>query len=159
MTDRRNAIINELEKGKDNTIFFFKSLSPADLSVQVYQDGARWSVKQVLAHFITIERSMHRLFANILEGGPGSPADFDVERFNRTQPRKLDKLGLEALIERFRGTRNHTITMVQEMSERDLDRKGKHAFLGYNNLERFIRWAYEHNHLHEIDINKTLRNK
>jgi len=46
-------------------------------------------VQEILAHFITIERSMHRLFKDILSGGRGSRPDFDVERFNRTQPRKL----------------------------------------------------------------------
>ncbi len=86
MTDRRGEIAAELEKGLAETVAFFKSLSPAELGTQVYPDGAQWTVQQVLAHFAAIERSMHRLFANILAGGPGAPPDFDFERYNPPRP-------------------------------------------------------------------------
>lgn len=159
MDGRRTDIIAQLEKGLAESLTFFESLSPDDLSLQVYQDGACWTVKQVLAHFITIERSMHRLFKDILAGGPGSPDDFDVERFNHTQPAKLDRLTIDDLINRFRSVRHDTISIVREMSENDLDRKGHHAFHGHGKLERFIRWAYEHVRIHENDIRKALHIK
>ena len=94
MADRRADIIAELEKGGEDSIAFFQSLTADELVAQVYQDGAKWTAKQVLAHFITIERSMHWLFKNIASGGSGSPEDFDIERFNRTQTAKLDELTL-----------------------------------------------------------------
>ena len=128
-----------------------------DLNFQLYQDGACWTVKQVLAHFITIEQSMHWLFNNILSGGPGSPEGFDFERFNRTQPIKLDELSVDELIREFRSVRKKTISMVMEMSEDDLDREGLHAFHGHGKLERFIRWAYEHVQIHENDIRMKLQ--
>lgn len=156
MADRRADIIAELEKGLADTIAFFRSLTTDKLGVTVYQDGASWTVQQVLAHFITIERSMQWLFNNILSGGPGSPGDFDFERFNRTQPQKLDGLPLDALVDNFRSVRNDTIAIVREMSEKDLDREGLHPFHGHGTLERFIRWAYEHARLHEDDMRKVL---
>jgi len=152
MTDRCGDIIAELEKGLEATIGHYQSLSPDELAVQVYDDEPYWTVKQVLAHFITIEKSMQWLFKNILAGGPGSPEDFDVDRFNRTQPQKLDGLDLEALIRQYRTVRQATISIVREMSENDLDRQGRHPFHGQDTLERFIRWAYEHVRLHENDI-------
>jgi hypothetical protein len=156
MADRRNDIITELEKSLEDSIAFFRSLSPDQLSFQVYQDGAMWTVKQVLAHFITIERSMHWLFNNILSGGSGSAEDFDVDRFNRTQPKKLDGLTLEELIQQFKSVREGTIAIVRDMAENDLDREGRHAFHGHGKLERFIRWAYEHARIHEDDIREKL---
>jgi len=152
MSDRRDDIIAELEKGLEATVGLFQSFSPDDLAVQVYDDEPFWTVKQVLAHFITIEKSMQWLFNNMLAGGPGSPEDFDVDRFNRTQPRKLDGLELNALIRQYRTVRQDTISIVRDMSESDLDRKGRHPFHGHDSLERFIRWAYEHVALHEQDI-------
>jgi hypothetical protein len=159
MDNRRTEIIAGLEKGLEDSISFFKSLKADELSSQVYQDGACWTVKQVLAHFITIERSMHWLFKDILSGGSGSPEDFDVERFNRTQPAKLDQLTVDELIAQFRSVRHDTISIVREMSENDLDREGHHAFHGHGKLERFIRWAYEHVRIHENDIRKELQIK
>ena len=159
MTSRRADIIANLDKNVEDAIGLFKSLKPNDLNFQLYQDGACWTVKQVLAHFITIEQSMHWLFNNILSGGPGSPEDFDFERFNRTQPTKLDELNVDELIRKFRSVRQKTISMVKEMSEDDLDREGLHPFHGHGKLERFIRWAYEHVQIHENDIRMKLQKK
>ena len=156
MADRRADIVVELEKGCEDSIAFFKSLKAEELTVQVYQDGAEWTAKQVLAHFITIERSMHWLFKNISSGGSGSPEDFDIERFNLTQTSKLDGLTLAELISQFRAVREDTISIVRELSEEDLDREGLHAFHGHGKLERFIRWAYEHARIHENEIRQAL---
>jgi len=111
MADRSTEIITELEKNLENFISFFRSLSDDQLSVQIYTDGAKWTVKQLLAHFITIERSMHWLFKDILSGGSGSPDGFDVDRFNLTQPKKLDGLTVEELIEQFKSVREDTIAI------------------------------------------------
>ena len=156
MTDRRTVIIAGLEKNLEETATYFRSLSPDELKIQVYQDGAQWTAQQVLAHFITIERSMQWLFKDILAGGPGSPEGFDVERFNRTQPQKHDGQTIEELIAQFNSIRNDTISIVGDMSESDFDRQGRHAFHGHGKLERFIRWAYEHVELHLEDLRKRL---
>ena len=157
MMDRRSDIVAALEKGMDDTIDFFESLTPGQLSMRIYQEGAQWTAQQVVAHFITIERSMHWLFNNILSGGPGSPADFDVDRFNLSQTSKLDDLDLGTLLSQFRSVRKETVAMVQRMAESDLDRQGRHAFHGWGKLERFIRWAYEHAQIHEDEIRKVLQ--
>ncbi len=157
MTDRRDDIIAALEKGADASISLFTSLSPEALKVQVYPGEPGWTVKQVLAHFITIERSMHWVFNNILSGGPGSPENFDIDRFNRSQTSKLDGLSMAELIAQFKAVRENTVAIVRAMAEKDLDRQGRHAFHGPGTLERFIRWAYEHNRLHEDDIRKAIK--
>jgi hypothetical protein len=156
MADRRTEIAVELERGMAETVSLFKSLSPAELQTQIYQDGAQWTVRQVLAHLIAIEPSMQWLFREILSGGRGSPPDFDVDRFNLTRTRKYDGLGLNELIERFTAVRQETIRIVREMKEEDLDHEGIHAFHGKGKLDRFIRWAYEHARIHEDDIRKAL---
>jgi hypothetical protein len=156
MSDRRADIIAGLEKGCEDSTAFFKSLTAEELNAQVYQDGAKWTARQVLAHFITVERSMHWLFKNIASGGSGSPEDFDLERFNRTQTSKLDGLTFDELISQFKTAREDTISLVRELSEEDLDREGLHAFHGHGKLEKFIRWAYEHTHIHENEIRQAL---
>lgn len=159
MEKRKSEIIAALKKGADQTMAFYHSLTPEQLGARVYQNGARWTAEQVLAHLITIEKSMHHLFKNILAGGPGSPPDFDIERFNRSQPAKLADLTLAQLEERFRSVRNVTINMVADMHETDLDRRGRHVFHGPGTLERFVRWAYEHADLHIRDTRHALAEK
>jgi hypothetical protein len=157
--DRRQEIIDTLEKGLERSIAFFTSLSPEQLAEEIYQDGARWTARQVVAHFIAIERSMQWLFNNIISGGEGAPEDFDIDRYNQSQTRKFDGLSLDELIERLRRVRRETIGIVSAMSESDLDREGRHAFHGHGKLERFIRWADEHMQIHEDDIRAALKTK
>ena len=157
MVDRRTKIIADLEKGLDASIALFKSFKPSELNVRVYEEEPFWTVKQVLAHFITIEKSMKWLFKNMLAGGPGSPEDFDIERFNRTQPPKYDGFTIDELLLKYGAVRDETISIVRGMSESDLDREGRHPFHGQGTLERFITWAYEHVSLHEKDIRKALK--
>jgi hypothetical protein len=159
MDPRKPNIIEQLAKNRREVVAFFKSLSPEDLAQQVYPESPGWSVKQILAHFITIEQSMHWIFKNILSGGPGSPKDFDIDRFNRSQPKKLDGHSLEELIIQFNEVRAETIAIVEKMSEKDLDRTGWHVFHGNDTLERFIRWAYEHVNLHADDIRKVIHTR
>ena len=156
MNSRRNDILAELRKNEEEIIAFYKGLSSAQLKITVYPEVPSWTVQQVLAHFITIEPSMQWLFKNILAGGPGSPEDFDVDRFNLTQPRKLDGLTLDELVSKFRSVRRDTMAIVEGMNEKDLDREGRHAFHGHGKLERFIVWVYEHTRLHLEDIRKIL---
>ncbi|MGD9006571.1 MAG: DinB family protein [Desulfobacteraceae bacterium] len=154
--DRRSDIIDALQDGLEQSLGFFGALTPQQLATEVYQDGPRWRAIQVVAHFITIERSMHWLFRNMLDGGEGSPADFDPDRFNRKQVPKIDHLPLGTLLAQFKEVRTETIEIVRKMSDADLDRTGRHAFHGHGTLERFIRWAYQHARLHEDDIRKAI---
>jgi hypothetical protein len=99
---------------------------------------------------------MQALFRDMLAGGPGSPENFDVMRFNRSQPQKLDHLSMTELIDRFKAVRRETIAIVATMAENDLDRRGRHVYLGPDRLERYLRWAYEHARLHEEDVRQAL---
>ena len=156
MESKRVGIITELRNNEEEIMSCYKGLNSEQLGVTVYQEEDGWTVQQVLAHFITIEHSMQWLFKDILAGGPGSPEDFDVERFNRTQPRKLDGLSLDELLIKFRSVRGDTISLVEGMTDKDLDREGRHAFHGPGKLERFIVWAYEHARLHLDDMRNLL---
>jgi hypothetical protein len=156
MAARKSEIMEALSSAADETVQLFVKLTPEQLQTPVYSEEVRWTVRQVLAHLVTIEKTMHWLFRNILDGGPGSPDDFDVARFNRTQPQKLDHLSLQQLLQRFRTVREETLAIVAGMADTDFDRAGWHVFLGRDRLERFIRWAYEHARLHEDDVRKAL---
>jgi hypothetical protein len=157
MDSRRDDITTELRNNEEEIIAFFKGLNSGQLVMTVYPEDPGWTVQQILAHFITIEGTMQWLFKDILTGGPGSPEDFDVDRFNRTQPGKLDGLSLDELFDKFRSVRRDTIAIIEGMEDKDLDREGRHAFHGHGKLERFIVWAYEHARLHLDDIQKILQ--
>lgn len=160
MNERITGLTDRLERNREAVLAFFRPLSIQEQGFRVYGEEPRWTVRQILAHLVTIEASMHTLFTNILGGGSGFTADdFDVDRFNRSQPQKLDDWTLEAVLDRFVEVRNTTISMVTEMNETDLDRKGNHPWHGLDRLERFVRWAYEHAELHLEDARDAVARK
>ena len=161
MDSRRDDIIAELKNNEAEIINFFKSLNTDQLAMTVYPEDPHWTVQQVLAHFITIEGSMQWLFKDILAGGPGSPEDFDVDRFNRTG----DSRYLASLVKAQRKSMALTavgdlsgrrVVVARAMADQDLDREGRHAFHGHGKLGRFIVWVYEHTRLHLDDIRKVI---
>ena len=156
MMERKQAIITELQNAAEETTALFAPLAADQLERPVYTESIRWNVRQVLAHLVTIEQSMQWLFRNLLEGGPGAPEDFDIDRFNRSQPAKLDHLPLPELLDQFRRVRAATVSIVAGMADADFDREGRHPFHGHGRLERFIRWAFEHQRLHEEDVRRAL---
>ncbi len=60
------------------------------------------------------------------------------------------------MIDQFRGVRTETIAIVAGMTDADLNREGRHPFHGHGRLERFIRWAYEHQRFHINDVRQVL---
>jgi hypothetical protein len=155
MDPRLESLIKHLEANGRKTADWFSALPEAAHHRVVYSDEVQWSVRRLLAHLITIEKSMQALFRNILAGGHGAPEDFDMDRFNRTQPQKLDHLSMGELVQGFRNVREETVDIVRGMSASDLDREGRHAFHGHGRLERFIHWAHEHVDIHLADAEKA----
>jgi len=157
MDTRRDGIIVELRNNEEEIISFFKGLSAEQLGMIVYPEDPGWTVQQILAHFTTIEGTIQWLFKDILAGGSGSPEDFDIDRFNSTQTKKLDGLSLDELFDKFRSERRKTIGIIEGMEDKDLDREGRHPICGHCKLERSIVYSYEHTHLHLDDIRKILQ--
>jgi hypothetical protein len=157
-SERLDDILQHLRESGLATSAYFRALRPEDWETIVYSEGTRWRVREMLAHFSTIEESMHRLFEAILAGGPGAPEGFDLDRFNNSQTAKIAGLDTPQLVARFEVVRAQTIQIVEAMHDADLDRTGRHAFLGEGNLERFVRWAYEHTALHETEVRAALEN-
>ncbi len=158
-SERIDDIVRRLIDGGQQTEALFESLLPEEWAAPVQGEGERWRVQDMLAHFASIERSMHQLIAGMLEGNPDPSAGFDLNRFNNSQVAKLQDATRADLLERFRQIRQATIQMVQEMADDDLDRPGIHPFLGKGTLECFVRWAYEHAAIHEDEIRQALRRR
>jgi hypothetical protein len=109
-------------------------------------------------HIVEAEASVPRLILNILGGAEGSPEDFDLDRYNESRVKKADAVEStdEALLGMFMDRRAATIKMVKGMTEEDLNREGRHPFLGWSRVEDMVKLMYMHVQLHQRDIRKKL---
>src|SRR3990172_4604070 len=95
----------------DKTADFFAGLAPSAWEAPVYSTGPGWHVRQVLAHFVSAERSyLHYM----------------RDTFNGDQVEALSGLTPPQLIEAFRDIRRGTCDFVTTLQPLDLERIGYH---------------------------------
>jgi len=153
---RCEKLVERLRASSSRTREFFQAIEPDQWYAQVYTEGACWTVRHILAHFVVTEASIARLVKYILEGNPGVPADFDIDQFNEREVNCFSKLPAEMVLQRFEERRAEMIALVSQMSDADLDRQGRHPWLGMTSVEEMIKLMYLHNQIHQRDIRKTL---
>jgi hypothetical protein len=155
MTEPTPAWLAErLKKEGEKVVAYFSSLTDAQWDTEVYSEEATWTVRNVLAHFVTSERGLLRLFDRIREGGPGAAEDFSIDHYNARQQKKTRNLMPEELLNQYVEMRANMAEWVSKLSQEDLLIEGRHPFLGQVQLVEMVKMIYLHNQSHFRDIRK-----
>lgn len=159
MTELKDSILKRLQEENDKTVAFFRTLSTTDFQQQVYTTGTHWNVRNLLAHFVSAERTFAFYGKEIIAGGEGAPEDFVINEFNETQVGKMKEVSAAELIQQFIVARADTIALVQTMTDADFARVGRHPWFGKVPLGDMIKLIYRHTMIHTRDIKKALEAK
>ena len=135
----------------------FAELTDAQWQAEVYTEGETWTLRNVLSHFVTSERGLVRLFEKIRLGDSGSPDDFSIDRYNAAQQQKTKDLSPQELLEQYKAVRADSIAWTLSLSELDLEKQGRHPFLGMTSIREMIKMLYIHNMTHYRDMKKVLK--
>jgi len=144
-----------LDEGK-KSLAFFQGLSDEIWDLQIYTDGSQWSIRQILAHFVSTESAINRLIENILAGGSGASEDFNIDDYNERKVAELKDINRADLLKQFQIMRRTNAEIVAQFNQEDLDRIGRHPFLGVTSLTSIIKLLYRHNQIHLRDIRRAL---
>lgn len=155
MGQRTEEVARRLAERGPETVTFFRALSPEQWRQQVYTTGPEWDVRQVLCHFVSVERHYRRIFDAALHGD-SPPDSFDIDAFNAEQVASMARLSPADLLSQFEALRAASIAFVRTLSDADLDRQSWHPFFGWDKLEKYVRLLYRHNMIHERDIRRAL---
>ena len=150
-------LVQKLKSEGEKYAAIFADLTDEQWQKEVYTEGSVWTVRSILAHLVTAERGLAKLFANIRDGGPGASEDFDIDRYNASQQDKTRELTPQELLEQYRAVRAEMIAWVSSLDEADLDKTGRHPFMGHTTLREMIKLVYLHNQLHYRDLKKVLK--
>lgn len=156
MSETPALLANRLKREGEKCAAFFETLTPDQWQVEVYNEGALWTVRSVLAHFLTAERGFLALFQNILAGGKGAAEAFSIDRYNAEQQEKVKDIPPAELLEGFRAVRAEMVAWVEGLTEADLLQQGRHPFLGQTTLREMVKMVSLHNHIHLRDLRKRL---
>jgi hypothetical protein len=149
-------LAERLKKEGEKVVAYFSTLNDEQWKTEVYTEGEIWTIRNVLAHFVTSERGLLKLFERIRDGGPGAADDFSIDRYNASQQQKTKDLLPQELLEQYVGVRANAVAWVAGLAQEDLVKEGRHPFLGQVQLIEMIKMLYLHNQIHFRDFRKLV---
>jgi len=135
----------------------FSGLTEDQWQMEVYTEGATWTIRNILSHFVTSERGLLKLFEKIRQGDAGSPDDFSIDRYNAAMQARTQDLTPQELLEQYKAVRADSVTWTSGLSQVDLQKRGRHPFLGITTIREMIKMLYIHNLNHYRDMRKALK--
>ena len=152
-----NELADKLQSEGEKFFVLFAGLTDDQWQKEVYTEGETWTIRNVLAHFVTSERGLVKLFERIRATGEGSPDDFSIDRYNASQQEKTKDLSTQELLEQYKAVRDDSVAWTLSLEESDLEKQGRHPFLGMTTLREMIKMLYLHNQIHYRDMKKVLK--
>ena len=150
-------LADKLRSEGQKVISIFSGLNDEQWSQEVYTEGATWTIRNVLAHFVTSERGLLKLFEQIRQGGAGASDDFSIDRYNAAMQERTKNATPQELMEQYKEVRANAVQWVSGLSESELAITGRHPFLGQTGLREMIKMLYIHNMNHYRDMKKALK--
>jgi hypothetical protein len=150
-------LAEKLRTEGERFVSMFSALADDQWNQAVYTEGTTWTIRNVLAHFVTSERGLLKLFERIRQGGEGSPDDFSIDRYNAAMQARTKEATPQELIEQYREVRANAIQWVCGLKESELEINGRHPYLGHTTIRDMIKMLYIHNLDHYRDMKKVLK--
>jgi hypothetical protein len=152
-----NELADKLKSEGEKFYAIFAGLTDEKWQTEVYTEDQTWTIRNVLAHFVTSERGLVKLFERIRTGGEGAADDFSIDRYNAAQQRKTKDLPPQELLEQYKAVRSDSVAWTLSLEESDLEKEGRHPFLEMTTLREMIKMLYLHNIIHYRDMKKVLK--
>lgn len=152
-----DELAEKLKTEGERMLAFFAELTDDQWVGEVYTEGETWTIRNVLAHYVTSERGLVRLFERIRTTGEGAADDFSIDRYNASQQEKTKDLSPAELLEQYKQVRAESVQWVSGLKDEELDIKGRHPFLGETVIREMVKMLYLHNQLHYRDVKRALK--
>lgn len=150
-------LAEKLKSEGDRMLSVFSGLRDDQWNQEVYTEGTLWTIRNVLAHFVTSERGLIKLFEQIRQGAAGAASDFSIDRYNAAMQERTREMTTQELLEQYRQIRANTVEWVSGLNEAELEVTGRHPFLGQTVIREMIKMLYIHNMTHIRDMKRTLK--
>lgn len=150
-------LAEKLKAEGEKFVGIFTALNDEQWRTEVYTEGTIWTIRNVLAHFVTSERGLIKLFEQIRQGGAGSSEDFSIDRYNASMQARTKDASPQQLLGQYKSVRAESVAWVLGLRESELEIHGRHPFLGQTIIREMIKMLYLHNQIHYRDMRKALK--
>jgi hypothetical protein len=152
-----NELAEKLKTEGEKFVGIFSGLTDEQWQTEIYTEGATWTIRDILSHFVTSEHGLVKLFERIRLGEGGVTDEFSIDRYNESQQQKTKDLTVAELLEKYKTTRGATVVWVLGLKETDLEIVGRHPFLETTTIREMVKMLYLHNQIHYRDLKKVLK--
>ena len=111
--DDASSLATKLRQDGARLRAFARALGEREQSAQVYTDETLWTVRNVIAHLMSAERSLLHLLREVRDGGLGVDEGFAIDRFNAREQTRYEQLNWEELLGSFQKLREEMIDFVE----------------------------------------------
>ncbi len=157
--DESAALSLKLSSEGQKLTRFLEGLPEGDWNAVVYTGGVVWTVRSILAHLVSAERELLRLFAEVRRGGVGTPEGFSIDQYNADQQESTRDVVPAELLSEFAAVRGQMAAFVASLGAAELDKRGRHPHLGIATLREMVKLVYIHHQMHYRDARRALTSK
>ena len=150
-------LAEKLRSEGERFVSIFRGLADDQWNQEVYTEGTTWTIRNILAHFVTSERGLIKLFEQIRQGGTGAADDFSIDRYNAAMQERTKDSAPADLIEQYQQIRANSVAWVSGLKVDELEIVGRHPFLEMTTIREMIKMLYIHNLTHYRDMKKVLK--
>lgn len=156
LSERKHLIHDHLIRTREELLELVGQLQPADWDKPVQMVDGGWTVKQMMLHLATSETGQIATGKAIAAGQPTVPDDFDLNRYNNRQVEKNKGKQPPEILFGMAESRQKLLAFLDEVSEADLEKRGKHARGDVISLEQLFYRISEHEAEHTVQIKQAL---
>jgi hypothetical protein len=156
MSTRKKKLLARLTKGIEKTRTILGALESDQRQAVLYEEPYPWTVRDLLAHFLSAEAGLLQVAESIAAGGPGAPQGLDYDAFNAEEQKRLADVPFEQLLDDLVAARQRTMQFLEALDDEKMDWMGHHPALGEVTLEMVLNAIYGHQLLHMRDLAHVL---
>lgn len=153
---KKERIREKLTSSLQELLSHLEDLDEQQWQATVYADQSIWSVSDLLRHLVDAERGMTELMKRIRDGAGGVPPDFDINRWNARVIQKAKEKSATQLLKELKEGRPRLLDFVDQLSEDDWHKKGRHATLRILSIEEICHLIADHEQAHVADIKRAI---
>jgi len=157
MSERKRAIEAYLQQAHQATWPVLAAIPEEARERIVYSEAdGPWTVRDVVAHLADAEAGLLGQVRRLMAGKVTVPADFDLNRWNRSAVRRSQGRAFDELVEQIAISHRETTTTLETCDEAALDLQGRHSSGDVLTAEGFFRRMADHRQEHTRDIQRAI---
>jgi uncharacterized damage-inducible protein DinB len=119
---------------------------------QIYDDGAKWTLRQLLIHLMVVDQGQANVIRGVAEGKNLIPEDYDINRYNSSSVGKRQAVTIEEARASLAQSHASLLEWLNQIDDSVLDKEGRHAILQTMTVERMLEVMAQHESGHTRDI-------